>query len=119
MGLFKSQEEKERIKKIQEEEKRNRYLASGLAIGEYDDDKIEEYIYDEIKTMFDNAPDAALGIGLTLTGKQEFAETINAIKIVTKQNWIIIKQNELMIRELKKLNGSDDDEAPIGTRFKK
>lgn len=110
------QEERERQ---EEEQKRQKYLAahsdqlqaehkrfidSGQAIGEYTEEMMLSLIDAELENIYRSMPGAWTGLALTLTGDQSSNEIINTLKVMIRQNSVLIKQNELILRELRKLN---------------
>ncbi len=97
MGLF--------SKKTKEEEVREAFEKFGLNIIAYDEDKIKE---ENIKNLKQIAQDVILnnwfktGMALSFASLDKQA-AVGYLSAVFNQNWIIIRQNELMIRLLEKL----------------
>lgn len=103
----------------QEEQERQEYLAkhkdqlqiehkrlidSGQAIGEYTDETMAKLIDAELENIYRSMPGAWTGLALTLTGNQSSNEIINTLRVLIRQNSVIMKQNELVIRELRRMN---------------
>ena len=84
------------------QEKHQRYLDSGLAIHEYTDKKLDALIDVELSSVYDSMPGAWTGLALTLTGNQSSNEIINTLRVMITQNSVLIKQNEMILRELRR-----------------
>ena len=100
MALFGRSEEKEEAKLQKEEAKLQEFLRS----------KNLEGIDGDIGNMVSDVSKDMIGIGLMKTGLAlSFAKSEEQVKIgyasaQVEQNWIIIKQQDAILKELRKLN---------------
>ena len=130
MGFFTSEEDKEimrrhqraeqeRVDKIRRDEaekiasaraeiekkkRREKLLASGRAIGDYSDEQLNEIMDSMLLSMYDDMPGAWTSLALTLTGLHGANETIDTLKVLIRQNWVLMVQNQQVLNELKKSN---------------
>lgn len=77
---------------------------SGLALSEYDDETLKQLVDVDLAGMYKSMPGAWTGLALTLTGDHGSNEIVNTLKVLIRQNTILMKQNEMMLRELRKIN---------------
>lgn len=85
-----------------------RLYESGLALGYYDDDTLQELMDSELLRMYKTMPGAWTGLAMTLTGDQSSNEIINTLKVMIRQNSVLMKQNEMIIRELRRWISKED-----------
>lgn len=122
MGLiFKSNEEIEQEEKEKAERERNNQKVlhdqqmkeihetldnSGLDISRVSDEDIDEILdvglVDMLKSL-KGLPGAWTGLALSLTGSQGTNETIKTLNVLIRQNWVMIAQNEKMLREMRRI----------------
>ena len=80
---------------------------SGLDISRMSNEDIDEVmdvgLVDMIKSL-KGLPGAWTGLALSLTGSQGTNETINTLNVLIRQNWVMMAQNEKMIREMRKIS---------------
>lgn len=81
-----------------------RFIDSGQAIGEYTDETMAKLIDAELENIYRSMPGAWTGLALTLTGDHGSNEIINTLRIMIRQNSVLMKQNELILRELRRIN---------------
>lgn len=114
MGLFRSdeeiaarkREEEDRRKHEEIERRRQRDMTleeSGLAFGEYSDEYLDELLREDLLVMYDEYPGVSATMGLTLTGNHGASETVRSLRNLMRQNIILMRQNEQIIRELRKI----------------
>lgn len=110
MGLFgKSEEEKkqEELKKLKEEQKKMKEALQSLGVdfNSYSDKEIRERNKKdlrEIKTHFWPSILSELSVSLQMDAYKN--ASLLRLSALVYQNWVLIRQNELIIRLLKKLN---------------
>ena len=110
--MFASKEEKERRRQEyiaqQEEKDRQTLHILGLDLDECSEADIIFHNASDIRSV--NAKLAGSGLeefGSLLQGKTDTSKIIGLMRALITQNWIAIRQNEQIIRELKKLNEKD------------
>ena len=79
-----------------------RLYESGLALRDYDDDTLRELMDNDMLGMYRSMPGAWTGLAMTLTGDHGSNEVVNTLKVLIRQNTVIMKQNEMMLRELRR-----------------
>lgn len=109
MGLFsKSDEEKEKEKKDKFEEIRKKMKKAGMIFDEKSDSELKEKIFQELyKIFFVDSHVRTLdktNIFVALGMSPQEMRHLAYLSTMVSQNMILIVQNELIIRELKKLN---------------
>ena len=110
MGLFgKSEEEKkqEELERLREEQRKIKKALQvlGLDFDSYSDEEIKERNKKSFGFIGSNLPLDAAGEIFAAVGMNNY-QKISLGKFITiiQQNWVLIRQNELIIRLLKKLN---------------
>lgn len=110
--MFGSKEDKERRRQeyiAQQEEKDREVLrALGLDLDECSDEDIVMHNASDIRAVSSKLAGAGLEeFGSFLQGNSDTARQLGLTRALIRQNWIIIRQNEQIIRELKRLNEAD------------
>lgn len=99
MGIF------SKAKQQSEEEIKETIQKCGLDIDSYDTDKIREENYKNLKQValeVNNNKWFRAGMAIMM-GAPDKQATVGALNAIVNQNWILIRQNELIIRLLEKL----------------
>lgn len=102
MGLFKNQEEKDAA----EEQKLNNMLEKrGLRIDQYDEKDIRSKNVENIKRINqDLKANGMFKASLALSfAKAEEQAKVSYLSALVEQNWILIRQNEAILRKLDRL----------------
>ncbi len=114
MGLFKSEEDKRAAaqQKAAEQAAKERELLRkyGLDFEHYDDDDLQSALFQGIKNV--NASMAGTGLyefgSLLPGGNSDAAMQMALLKAQLEQGWIIVRQNEQMIRLLREIKENTD-----------
>lgn len=83
--------------------KRRKFLESGRAICDYPDETLDEIEEQMLSSMYAGMPGAWTGLALTLAGEHGENETIQTLKVIIRQNWVLMIQNEKKLRLLRRL----------------
>lgn len=106
MGLFASDEKKsaKRAEKLEEQKRKEREALQrvGLDLENYSDEDMQRLNIRNIKEVSSNLAGSGLySFGSLLSGNSDITYVINGQKALIEQNWILIRQNEQIIRLLK------------------
>lgn len=99
MGLLSRKTEEEKIAEVLEK--------YGLDVGSYDENEIKQKNLEDLKKIGrDLAGQGLMKAGLALSfASADKQATVGYLSTLVRQNWIIIRQNELIIRHLSESEG--------------
>lgn len=100
-------EQRENLKAdIENEKLKAKLQASGLDLDSYTDDDIRQRVMQEIASVNSSLVGSGLyQFGSLLSGHGDTGMIMSLLQAIINQNWILVRQNEQLLRELKKMNG--------------